>query len=297
MELDLSCFEIILIASINSSSFSAILLLSLDQAKVASDLTADFLQVFELSLELFTSISLVIQLSFQLRNVRSATHLANLRWSWLHFWGRFKGFLQITHFILGLLRYVSFFGILIWIWNVKVVKITGNQCLLLLVHWLSNNWWLWLDWSSSHTTALLTWPDRFEAWEGSLAKHRFLGRGLIRAKLLVESLKSSPAELTFSVSIIAIGTWCLVESSHGTILASSLGPLRTSVLPLVNKSTLSSIPKVAISILLLLHLGHLSSNLRNRVLSEPALVCLNALFHLLGFEAVHNRKIRLDLKT
>ena len=159
------------------------------------------------------------------------------------------------------------------------------------------NWLLWLDWSSSHTTALLTWPDRFEAWEGSLAKHRFLGRGLIRAKLLVESLKSSPAELTFSVSIIAIGTWCLVESSHGTILASSLGPLRTSVLPLVNKSTLSSIPKVAISILLLLHLGHLSSNLRNRVLSEPALVSLNALFHLLSFEAVHNRKIRLDLKT
>lgn len=89
---------------------------------------------------------------------------------------------------------------------------------------------------------------------------------------------------------MAIGSGRFVESldsAEAAVFAASSRSLATSTLPLVDKLALASITEVALHIILhILHLRHLCCNLRYVILTESALIGLDALFHLLGFQIV-----------
>lgn len=58
---------------------NSFLLLLRDQAEVACDLTANFLEVLKFTLKLLSRLPLLGQLLLQLRNVGSSTHITDLR--------------------------------------------------------------------------------------------------------------------------------------------------------------------------------------------------------------------------
>jgi len=104
----------------------------LDEAKVTGDFAADLFQVFEFTLEFITSHPFIVQLSFELRDVGLATHLAELRLSWNHLGSRFEIFWHIANVVLGLLIVVSFIGVIIGVLNIDVIKV-ATELLLNLV--------------------------------------------------------------------------------------------------------------------------------------------------------------------
>ena len=84
-------------------------MLFLNETQVTGDLAANFLKILELALKFLPCLSLLTQLLLQLRDVSSATHLANLGWRRLDLGRRFEDFGHFTYFVLSLLYYLCYF--------------------------------------------------------------------------------------------------------------------------------------------------------------------------------------------
>lgn len=134
--------------------------------------------------------------------------------------------------------------------------------------------------------------------KAGLAEARFLGWSHIWFQLFIKSLQSSAAKLALSIAVISVGSRCLIESLNTAILATGFGS-RSSLLSLVYELALAGVAEVArhVCILLVLHFGHLCSDLRNGVFAEFALVRSDTLFHLLRFETTIQRLAFLNLNV
>ena len=134
------------IVSLSYSSFSFFLrqpflfLLFLNQTKVTSNLTANFLKILQLSLKFLSCITLIIQLLLQLRDISSSTHLTDLRWSWLEFGSGLKRLLQICDLVSGLLLIPLLLksSIIFWIFYFEIIEVGGNEFFFSFLHRCSN---------------------------------------------------------------------------------------------------------------------------------------------------------------
>lgn len=249
---------------------------------MTGDLAANFLEIFKLTLELLSGRSLIVQLLLELWNICLATHIANLRLSWLYLWHRFQIIGHFTNFIPFLLLVYwfldgGFFFISLLDW-VFLHDWSGR-----LQHWLrsgATEEWMYSLGSclrerlSASVNGFETSDSRFFWWWG-----------LILGELFVESLKSSLTQSTSSITCTSV--WVLIKSLYLTIsvFTSSLWP-RACLLSLVNKFALAGISKLARIVLHVLHLWHLSSKHWELVLSKLPLLRWYSLFHMLSLKVV-----------